>query len=116
MLPRGRPRALVAAALLLVLILMGFFLFGGDLECERREQGDLGSFPCSLTPRVPPDGDLPADHGGRNRSDCVPLRPLPPKCEVGARGPWWQEPGGAAPPSWPPRHLRDSHLASSLLH
>lgn len=116
MLPRGRPRALGAAALLLVLILMGFFLFGGDLECERREQGDLGSFPCSLTPRVPPDGDLPADQGGRNRSDCVPLRPLPPKCEVGARGPWWQEPGGAAPPSWPPRHLRDSHLASSLLH
>nr|KAF6465674.1 LARGE xylosyl- and glucuronyltransferase 2 [Rousettus aegyptiacus] len=63
MLPRGRPRALGAAALLLVLILMGFFLFGGDLECERH-------------------GDLPADHGGRNRSDCVPLRPLPPKCEL----------------------------------
>nr|KAF6465676.1 LARGE xylosyl- and glucuronyltransferase 2 [Rousettus aegyptiacus] len=60
MLPRGRPRALGAAALLLVLILMGFFLFGGDLEY----------------------GDLPADHGGRNRSDCVPLRPLPPKCEL----------------------------------
>ncbi|ELK16072.1 Glycosyltransferase-like protein LARGE2 [Pteropus alecto] len=82
MLPRGRPRALGAAALLLVLILIGFFLFGGDLECERREQGGPGSFPCSLTPRVPPDGDLPADHGGCNRSDCVPLRPLPPKCEL----------------------------------
>ncbi|XP_039723817.1 xylosyl- and glucuronyltransferase LARGE2 isoform X9 [Pteropus medius] len=81
MLPRGRPRALGAAALLLVLILIGFFLFGGDLECERREQGGPGSFRCSLTPRVPPDGDLPADHGGCNRSDCVPLRPLPPKCE-----------------------------------
>ncbi|XP_039723808.1 xylosyl- and glucuronyltransferase LARGE2 isoform X8 [Pteropus medius] len=82
MLPRGRPRALGAAALLLVLILIGFFLFGGDLECERREQGGPGSFRCSLTPRVPPDGDLPADHGGCNRSDCVPLRPLPPKCEL----------------------------------
>lgn len=77
MLPRGRPRALGAALLLLLLlILIGFFLFGGDLECERR---------CALTTRVPPDGDSPADHRGHNRSDCVPPRPLPHKCEVGAR-------------------------------
>lgn len=87
MLPRGRPRALGAALLLLLLlILIGFFLFGGDLECERREQRGRGSFPCALTTRVPPDGDSPADHRGHNRSDCVPPRPLPHKCEVGARG------------------------------
>ncbi|XP_058383043.1 LOW QUALITY PROTEIN: xylosyl- and glucuronyltransferase LARGE2 [Diceros bicornis minor] len=99
MLPRGRPRALGAAALLLLLLLLlllGFFQFGGDLERERRgragEGGGPGSCPCALTPRVPPDGRPrgaaaldgapPADAGGHNRSDCVPPRPLPPKCEL----------------------------------
>ncbi|XP_019601954.2 xylosyl- and glucuronyltransferase LARGE2 isoform X1 [Rhinolophus sinicus] len=82
MLPRGRPRALGAAALLLLLILIGFFLFGGDLACERREQRGPGSFPCALTPRVPPDGDPSVDHPGHSCSDCVPLRPLPHKCEL----------------------------------
>lgn len=82
MLPRGRPRALGAAALLLLLILIGFFLFGGDLACERREQRGPGSFPCALTPRVPPDGDPSVDHPGHSRSDCVPLQPLPHKCEL----------------------------------
>ncbi|XP_054443162.1 xylosyl- and glucuronyltransferase LARGE2 [Pteronotus mesoamericanus] len=92
MLPRGRPRALGAAALLLLLLLFGFFLFREDLECERRERGGPGSFPCALTPRSPPDGrprgaagldgDQQVDHQGHNRSDCVPPRPLPPKCEL----------------------------------
>ncbi|KAM7085019.1 xylosyl- and glucuronyltransferase LARGE2 isoform 2-T3 [Molossus nigricans] len=92
MLPRGRPRALGAAALLLLLLLIGFLLFGGDLECERRERGGPGSFPCALTPRIPQDGrpreaaardrDPQTDHRGHNRSDCVLLRPLPPKCEL----------------------------------
>ncbi|XP_029771397.1 LARGE xylosyl- and glucuronyltransferase 2 [Suricata suricatta] len=100
MLPRGRPRALGAAALLLLLLLIGFFLFGGDLECKRGERGGERRgpgplpLPCPLTPRVPPDerprgaaaldGDLPADRGGHNHSDCVPPRPrpLPPKCEL----------------------------------
>ncbi|XP_040351278.1 xylosyl- and glucuronyltransferase LARGE2 isoform X2 [Herpailurus yagouaroundi] len=70
MLPRGRPRALGAAALLLLLLLIGFFLFGGDLEYERRRGA------AAL------DGDPPADRGGHNLSDCVPPRPLPPKCEL----------------------------------
>lgn len=103
MLPRGRPRALGAAALLLLLLLLliGFFLFGGDLDCELSASWGWGvgrspgSLFCSLMPRVPSDGrlrplgavaldrDPPADHGGHNRSDCVPPRPLPPKCEVG---------------------------------
>lgn len=74
MLPRGRPRALGAAALLLLLLLLliGFFLFGGDLDYGRLRP--LGA--------VALDRDPPADHGGHNRSDCVPPRPLPPKCEV----------------------------------
>ncbi|XP_012414327.1 xylosyl- and glucuronyltransferase LARGE2 isoform X2 [Trichechus manatus latirostris] len=62
MLPRGRPRALGAAALLLLLLLVGFFLFDGRLR---------GS--ASL------DGELTWDH---NRSACVPLRSLQPKCEL----------------------------------
>lgn len=99
MLPRGRPRVLGAAALLLLLILIGFFLFGGDLACERREQRGRGSFPCALTPRVPPDGDPSVDHPGHNRSDCVPLPPPPPKCEVGARGLWCRESRGRRAPS-----------------
>ncbi|KAM8816245.1 xylosyl- and glucuronyltransferase LARGE2 [Rhynchonycteris naso] len=92
MLPRGRPRALGAAAFLLLLLLIGFFVFGGHLECERRERGGSGSFPCALTPRIPLDGrprgaaaldgDLQADGEGHNRSDCVPPRSLPPKCEL----------------------------------
>ncbi|KAI4581135.1 hypothetical protein MJG53_010677 [Ovis ammon polii x Ovis aries] len=101
MLLRGRPRALGAAALLL-LLLIGFFLFGGDPDCElggereaRRGGGDPGSIPGSPTPRVPPDGrprsrgtaafggDPPADPGGHNSSDCLPPPPPPPppKCE-----------------------------------
>ncbi|KAM9220831.1 xylosyl- and glucuronyltransferase LARGE2 isoform 3-T3 [Dugong dugon] len=93
MLPRGRPRALGAAALLLLLLLVGFFLFGRDLECERRERGwraeGPGFLPYPLTPHVPPDGrlrgsasldgELTWDH---NRSACVPLRSLQPKCEL----------------------------------
>ncbi|KAM9660104.1 xylosyl- and glucuronyltransferase LARGE2 isoform 4-T4 [Trichechus inunguis] len=67
MLPRGRPRALGAAALLLLLLLVGFFLFGRDLEYGRLR----GS--ASL------DGELTWDH---NRSACVPLRSLQPKCEL----------------------------------
>lgn len=115
MLPRGRPRALGAAALLLLLLLIGFLLFGGDLECERRERGGPGSFPCALTPRIPQDGrpreaaaldrDPQTDHGGHNRSDCVLLRPLPSKCEVGVRGPWWRETGRRrvfSPDTWAP--------------
>uniref|UniRef100_UPI002952F20C xylosyl- and glucuronyltransferase LARGE2-like n=1 Tax=Panthera onca TaxID=9690 RepID=UPI002952F20C len=70
MLPRGRPRALGAAALLLLLLLIGFFLFGGDLEYERPRGA------AAL------DGDPPAGRGGHNLSDCVPPRPLPPKCEL----------------------------------
>ncbi|XP_044895123.1 LARGE xylosyl- and glucuronyltransferase 2 isoform X3 [Felis catus] len=70
MLPRGRPRALGAAALLLLLLLIGFFLFGGDLEYVRPRGA------AAL------DGDPPADRGGHNLSDCVPPRPLPPKCEL----------------------------------
>lgn len=91
MLPRGRPRALGAAALLL-LLLLGFLLFGGDLECARRTRGGAGSFPCALAPRIPQDGrprgaaaldrDPPTDPGGHNRSDCVLPRPLPPRCEL----------------------------------
>ncbi|KAG8519564.1 LARGE xylosyl- and glucuronyltransferase 2 [Galemys pyrenaicus] len=95
MLPRGRPRALGAAALLL-LLLIGFFLFGGDLECECGEPGGEGvapgSFSCVPTLRVLPDGrwrgaaaldgDPPADRRDHNRSDCVPPVPLPPKCEL----------------------------------
>ena len=104
MLPRGRPRALGAAALLLLLLLFGFFLFREDLECERRERGGSGSFPCALTPRIPPDGrprgaaaldgDPQVDHRGHNRSDGVPPRPLPLKCEVGVRSLWWPESRG----------------------
>ncbi|KAM5318148.1 xylosyl- and glucuronyltransferase LARGE2 isoform 1-T2 [Glossophaga mutica] len=92
MLPRGRPRALGATALLLLLLLFGFFLFREDLECERHERGGSGAFPCVLTPRIPLDGrprgaaaldgDPQVDHRGHNRSDCVPPRPLPPKCEL----------------------------------
>nr|XP_005907665.2 PREDICTED: glycosyltransferase-like protein LARGE2 [Bos mutus] len=64
MLLRGRPRTLGAAALLL-LLLIGFFLFGGDPE-------GAATF----------DGDPPADPRGHNRSDCIPPPPLPPKCEL----------------------------------
>ncbi|XP_055989128.1 xylosyl- and glucuronyltransferase LARGE2 isoform X2 [Sorex fumeus] len=91
MLPRGRPRALGAAALLLLLI--GFFLFARDLDGERRAARPGGgappSLPGALTPRVPSpdgrprgasaleDGDRPpAPH---NLSDAAPL---PPKCEL----------------------------------
>ncbi|XP_034500581.1 LARGE xylosyl- and glucuronyltransferase 2 isoform X4 [Ailuropoda melanoleuca] len=70
MLPRGRPRALGAAALLLLLLLIGFFQFGGDVEYGRPR----GS--AAL------DGELSADRGGHNRSDCVPPRPPLPKCEL----------------------------------
>nr|XP_027792335.1 LARGE xylosyl- and glucuronyltransferase 2 isoform X2 [Marmota flaviventris] len=97
MLPRGRPRALGAAALLLLLLLLiGFFLLGGDPECERLEPdgraGDLGCPRCPLTPRVPSDGRLRgasalhgdplAGHWDHNRSACDPWPQLPPKCEL----------------------------------
>ncbi|XP_069888135.1 xylosyl- and glucuronyltransferase LARGE2 isoform X2 [Dipodomys merriami] len=91
MLPRGRPRALGAAALLLLLgltLLLGPFLSGGDPE--RRQPGGPARGPgcarCLLTPRVPFDGQLrgepSAGSGGHNRSACAPQPPLPPKCEV----------------------------------
>ncbi|XP_059787442.1 xylosyl- and glucuronyltransferase LARGE2 isoform X2 [Balaenoptera ricei] len=72
MLPRGRPRALGAAALLLLLLLIGFLLFRGDLDYERPRPRGTAAF----------DGDPPADPGGRNGSDCTPPRPRPPKCEL----------------------------------
>ncbi|XP_037378290.1 xylosyl- and glucuronyltransferase LARGE2 [Talpa occidentalis] len=95
MLPRGRPRALGAAALLL-LLLIGFFLLGGDLECEcgrpGGEGGGAAALPRPLTPRVPPDGrwraaaaldgDPPAARGEHSRPDCARPPPLPPKCEL----------------------------------
>ncbi|XP_026643574.1 LARGE xylosyl- and glucuronyltransferase 2 [Microtus ochrogaster] len=68
MLPRGRPRALGAATLLLVVVVVvGFFLFGRDPEYGLQATATL-------------DGD---PYGSRNRStsDLQPL--LPPKCEVG---------------------------------
>lgn len=136
MLLRGRPRALGAAALLL-LLLIGFFLFGGDPDCElggereaRRGGGDPGSVPGSPTPRVPPDGrprsrgaaafdgDPPADPGGHNSSDCIPPPPLPPpKCEVGrcARPLAAGMPGSPRAPKQGPGHLWESqHLVSAL--
>ncbi|XP_075401946.1 xylosyl- and glucuronyltransferase LARGE2 [Tenrec ecaudatus] len=96
MLPRGRPRALGAAALLLLLLLLGFYQLGPDLDCERSARGGrvggragTRALTCPLMPRVPPDGRLrgpavldgalPWDH---NRSACVPLRSLLPKCEL----------------------------------
>lgn len=99
--------------MLLLLLLIGFFQFGGDVECERGERGGErrgpGSFPGPLTPRVSTDGrprgsaaldgELSADRGGHNRSDCVPPRPPLPKCEVGARGPWRRESQGRRAPS-----------------
>ncbi|XP_015101609.1 xylosyl- and glucuronyltransferase LARGE2 isoform X2 [Vicugna pacos] len=74
MLPRGRPRALGAAALLLLLFLIGFFLFGGDLDYGRPRPRGAAAL----------DGDLPAGYGGHNSSDCDPPRPRPrpPKCEL----------------------------------
>nr|XP_031315586.1 LARGE xylosyl- and glucuronyltransferase 2 isoform X1 [Camelus dromedarius] len=74
MLPRGRPRALGAAALLLLLFLIGFFLFGGDLDYGRPQPRGAAAL----------DGDLPAGYGGHNSSDCDPPRPRPrpPKCEL----------------------------------
>ncbi|XP_035295867.1 LARGE xylosyl- and glucuronyltransferase 2 isoform X4 [Cricetulus griseus] len=67
MLPRGRPRALGAVTLLLLLLLLvGFFLFGRDPEYGLRAAATL-------------DGDL---YGSRNRS-AASLQPLlPPKCEL----------------------------------
>ncbi|CAO2579821.1 Xylosyl- and glucuronyltransferase LARGE2 [Lemmus lemmus] len=67
MLPRGRPRALGAATLLLlVVVVVGFFLFGRDSEYGLQAAATL-------------DGD---PYGSRNRStsDLQPL--LPPKCEM----------------------------------
>lgn len=49
--PRGRPRALGAAALLsLLLLLIGFFLFRGHPECERCDLGGEGVLrdPCPV--------------------------------------------------------------------
>ncbi|XP_075817567.1 xylosyl- and glucuronyltransferase LARGE2 isoform X3 [Microtus pennsylvanicus] len=67
MLPRGRPRALGAATLLLlVVVVVGFFLFGRDPEYGLQATATL-------------DGD---PYGSRNgsTSDLQPL--LPPKCEL----------------------------------
>ncbi|KAM5248012.1 xylosyl- and glucuronyltransferase LARGE2 [Ctenodactylus gundi] len=94
--PRGRPRALGAAALLLLLaaLALGLFRLGRDRACARRERGgragDAGCARCPLTPRGPldgrargtatPDGDAPAGHGGPHA--CAPDPPLPPRCEL----------------------------------
>ncbi|KAL1786152.1 glycosyltransferase LARGE2 isoform X1 [Sigmodon hispidus] len=67
MLPRGRPRALGAATLLLLLLLVvGFFLFGRDPEYGLRADATLDEDP----------------YGSRNLSfsGLPPL--LPPKCEL----------------------------------
>ncbi|CAH6788216.1 Large2 [Phodopus roborovskii] len=90
MLPRGRSRALGAATLLLLLLLVvGFFLFGRDPEY---------GLPAAATF----DGDL---YGSRNRS-ASGLQPLlPPKCEVGAQGPWQLPPPGFLAPAQPSGHV-----------
>ncbi|XP_006995213.3 xylosyl- and glucuronyltransferase LARGE2 isoform X3 [Peromyscus maniculatus bairdii] len=67
MLPRGRPRALGAATLLLLLlVVVGFFLFGRDPEYGLRAAATF-------------DGD---PYGSRNRSASGLHPPLPPKCEL----------------------------------
>ncbi|XP_036041346.1 LARGE xylosyl- and glucuronyltransferase 2 isoform X2 [Onychomys torridus] len=67
MLPRGRPRALGAATLLLLLlVVVGFFLFGRDPEYGLRAAATF-------------DGD---PNGSRNRSASGLQSLLPPKCEV----------------------------------
>lgn len=92
MLPRGRPRAMGAVVLLLLLLVVGFFLFGRDPECERPswagEEGILVTDRCLLTPRVFSDGlgttatldEKP--YGSRNRSASSSQLLLPSKCEV----------------------------------
>uniref|UniRef100_A0A8C8TL93 LARGE xylosyl- and glucuronyltransferase 2 n=1 Tax=Peromyscus maniculatus bairdii TaxID=230844 RepID=A0A8C8TL93_PERMB len=92
MLPRGRPRALGAATLLLLLLLVvGFFLFGRDPECEHWSwAGEVGTqcALCLLMPRVLSDGLRAAatfdgdPYGSRNRSASGLHPPLPPKCEL----------------------------------
>ncbi|XP_008832381.1 LARGE xylosyl- and glucuronyltransferase 2 [Nannospalax galili] len=67
MLPRGRPRALGAVALLLVLLLLvGFFLFGGDPEYGLRAAASIDEDP----------------HRNHNLSASVLQLPLSPKCEL----------------------------------
>ncbi|XP_057636840.1 xylosyl- and glucuronyltransferase LARGE2 isoform X1 [Chionomys nivalis] len=67
MLPRGRPRALGAATLLLLLVVVvGFFLFGRDPEYGLQAAATL-------------DGD---PYGSRNRSTSNLQPLLPPKCEL----------------------------------
>ncbi|XP_036041345.1 LARGE xylosyl- and glucuronyltransferase 2 isoform X1 [Onychomys torridus] len=67
MLPRGRPRALGAATLLLLLlVVVGFFLFGRDPEYGLRAAATF-------------DGD---PNGSRNRSASGLQSLLPPKCEL----------------------------------
>ncbi|XP_037060918.1 LARGE xylosyl- and glucuronyltransferase 2 isoform X9 [Peromyscus leucopus] len=67
MLPRGRPRALGAATLLLLLlVVVGFFLFGRDPEYGLRAAATF-------------EGD---PYGSRNRSASGLHPPLPPKCEL----------------------------------
>lgn len=123
MLPRGRPRALGAATLLLlVVVVVGFFLFGRDPECERRELGRRGGdlvCLCLLMPRVLSDGLQAAatfdgdPDGSRNRSTSNLQPLLPPKCEVGARDLWWLPPPGFLAPAQPSGHLSESkHLTS----
>lgn len=66
MLPRGRPRALGATLLLLLLLVVGFFLFGRDPEYGLGTTATL-------------DGD---PYGSRNRSTSSLQLLLPPKCEM----------------------------------
>ena len=60
MLLRGRPRTLGAAALLL-LLLIGFFLFGGDPDCELGGEREAGVRQVVSEPhtRLDPQGSNP---------------------------------------------------------
>uniref|UniRef100_A0A8C6MYF8 LARGE xylosyl- and glucuronyltransferase 2 n=1 Tax=Mus spicilegus TaxID=10103 RepID=A0A8C6MYF8_MUSSI len=66
MLPRGRPRAMGAAVLLLLLLVVGFFLFGRDPDYGLGTTATLDEDP----------------YGSRNLSASSPQLLLPPKCEM----------------------------------
>ncbi|XP_031229446.1 LARGE xylosyl- and glucuronyltransferase 2 isoform X5 [Mastomys coucha] len=66
MLPRGRPRAMGAVVLLLLLLVVGFFLFGRDPEYGLGTTATLDEKP----------------YGSRNRSASSSQLLLPSKCEV----------------------------------
>ncbi|XP_005415110.2 PREDICTED: glycosyltransferase-like protein LARGE1, partial [Chinchilla lanigera] len=71
MLPRGRPRALGAAVLLLgLLLLVGLFLLAGDPRADA-----AGGSCCRPTPPEPPDG-RPSGPAAREGA------PRPPRCQL----------------------------------